>query len=100
MDPEFIAQAQWGLLGPLLKFLWLYLLLAIGFAGSLLLAHMVIPSLTRTGFLPAPFHGTVQRLRMLLYGTAMVALLGAAAMIANAVARAGIIAQIYERWWY
>ncbi|MBI4233180.1 MAG: hypothetical protein HY686_01925 [Chloroflexi bacterium] len=99
MDPQAITNADWSRIGPLLKFLWLYLLFIIGFASSILLAHIVLPSLIATGDLPEIVRQRAEKLRPLLYLTALIALLGALAWMGNAVARAGLIAHIYERWW-
>jgi hypothetical protein len=47
-DPAFIAQADWHNLSGLLFSLWLILGSALGFGGSMLLAHGMVPSLATT----------------------------------------------------
>jgi hypothetical protein len=52
-DPAFITSQNWADISDLLMTLWLILGSALGFGGSILLAHGMIPSLVITRDLPA-----------------------------------------------
>ena len=47
-DPGFITSSDWKAVSELLATLWLILGSALGFGGSMLLAHGMIPSLVAT----------------------------------------------------
>ena len=53
IDPRAITGQDWVVLPSLVSFLWLLLIFNVGFAGSMLLAHIAIPSLIETTHLPA-----------------------------------------------
>ena len=61
---EFITTSDWASLSGLLIPFWVLLIGAIGLAGSVLLAHGVIPSLATTRELPDP---RLLKLRQPLY---------------------------------
>ncbi|MEE8519204.1 MAG: hypothetical protein V3S98_08775 [Dehalococcoidia bacterium] len=68
MDPAFIAQADWHNMSRLLFSLWLILGSALGFGGSMLLAHGMVPSLASTRDIPAE---VARKTRPPLYAAAL-----------------------------
>ncbi len=95
-DPSYITHSNWADIGNLLIFIWLGVVVVVGFAGSVLLAHAVIPSLAASGELPDP---RLLKLRPLLYGGAGMLLVLAVVLIALLVPQADVLGDIYERWW-
>ena len=95
-DPSYITHANWADLGNLLVFLWLLVLVVIGFAGSTLLAHGIIPSLTASGDLPDQ---GLLKLRPLLYAGAVLLLALVGVLMRLIIPQADVLGDIYERWW-
>ena len=95
-DPAFITHFNWSELSKLLIFLWLLLIAAVGFAGSILVAHGLIPSLAASRELPDQ---RLLKLRPLLYGAAAVFLAGAGVIVRLLVSKADVFEDIYARWW-
>ena len=52
IDPRAIIGLDWLVLPSLVSFLWLLVIFNVGFAASMLLAHIIIPSLIETTHLP------------------------------------------------
>ena len=94
MDPAFVDNELWHGISTMLRFLWAYLLFAIGFAALFLTAHAIIPSLVTTGHLP----GQVARLRPLLYAAAGGSLVIAAILLALTLANADVVGKIWDRY--
>lgn len=99
MDPSFITTLDWSQIGALLKFLWGYLVFIVALAGSLLLAHAVLPSLRNSGHLSAEMLQLTRKARPLLYLLGLLALALAAVFMASVVAKADVLEQLYARWW-
>ena len=95
-DPAYILNVHWAEISDFLIPLWLLVGAVVGFAGSLLVAHGVIPSLAATRELPDP---RIEKLRPLLYGTALMFLAGAGFMVRLLVSEAYVIESFYKRWW-
>ncbi len=95
-DPAFITNYNWSEFSKLLIFLWLLLIAAVGFAGSILVAHGLIPSLAASRELPDQ---RLLKLRPLLYGAAAVFLAGAGVIVRLLVSKADVFEDIYARWW-
>lgn len=96
-DPAYITQFNWADLGDLLVFLWLVVVPMIAFAGCMLLAHAIIPSLAASGDLPDK---RILKLRPLLYLTsAMLLTIVLILVLALLIPEASVLGEIYERWW-
>jgi hypothetical protein len=77
--------------------LWLLLPAVLGFAGSMLIAHGLIPSLAATRDIRDP---RILRLRSAFYGAAALSLVLMIVILAVVVSRLELLADIYERWWF
>jgi hypothetical protein len=95
-DPSYITHANWADLGNLLVFLWLLVVVVIGFAGSTLLAHGIIPSLAASGDLPDQ---RLLKLRPLLYAGAFILLVLVGVLMGLIIPQVDVLGDIYERWW-
>lgn len=78
MDPNFITSNVWSDLTGNLMLLWMFLGSVILFAGSLLFAIGVIPSLVGSGHLPSPPPGAAKVVRPLFFLTAVLGIAGIA----------------------
>ncbi len=93
-DPAFITSADWAAISNLLSTLWQILGSALGFGGSMLLAHGMIPSLVSSRDIPAEL-GRKVRLPLYITGAAFLAMgLLSAYQFAD---RLGVITGIYYR---
>ena len=93
-DPAYITSADWAAISDLLQTLWQILGSTLGFGGSMLLAHGMVPSLVNSRDLPA---GLGKKVRPPLYfaGLAFLAMgLLSAYQFAD---RIGVITGIYNR---
>ena len=94
-DPTAIGSFEWSELGKLLHNLWYYLALIVVFAGTMLTAMAIIPSLVSTRHLPASANQF--RFSLVLASLAFLGL-GLTLMIyTEDVAR--VIGRFYDRWW-
>jgi len=91
--PNFITSSDWANISGLLFPFWVLLGAVLGFAGSMVLAHAVIPSLHTTRELPNPM---IVRLRPPLYLSAGLFAAIAALAISLIVARIGILSEIFH----
>jgi hypothetical protein len=99
MNPELPAlldQVIWDDLEQALLFLALLHLTVITFAGSILLARAVVPSLVYTGHAPE----RAARLRPVFYGLAALAGLGVVALAVLWINSLEIVYDIYGHDWY
>jgi len=99
VDPQALSQTDWSETGRLIALIIGFALAVITFAGSMLLAHAIIPSLVNSGQVPRKFVDKVQELRPMLY---MGALAGFTAMVVLMVFiqhDARVIRNFWERWW-
>ena len=94
-DPAALTNVQWTELSKLLISLWIFVGSIIVFAASLLVAHVLIPSLVESGHLPERY----LRFRTSLYTVGIVFFGGAMYLIARAAGLAEVIGTFYERWW-
>ena len=78
MDPNFINHDLWGRLTDNLMLMWGFLGSVLLFAGSLLFAIGVIPSLVASGHLPASPPGPAKVVRPLFF---LAAIAGAAGIV-------------------
>ncbi|MSQ40481.1 MAG: hypothetical protein EXR55_02235 [Dehalococcoidia bacterium] len=78
MDPNFITSDLWRSLTSNLMLLWGFAGSVILFAGSLLLAIAVIPSLVGSGHLPSTPPGPAKMVRPLFFFLALVGAAGVA----------------------
>tara|TARA_B100000029_G_C17526584_1_gene941844 strand:- start:170 stop:460 length:291 start_codon:yes stop_codon:yes gene_type:complete len=95
MDPQYITGETWSEIGSWLKFLWLFLLFSVGFGFNFLMAHAIIPSLIITGHIPS----SINRFRRFFYYSAFAALGGVAFSIITFISRAGIMENVWDRFW-
>ena len=66
-DPNFVSATDWQRVGDLLVPLWMMVGAVLGFAGSMLIAHGIIPSLAMTNDLPS---ASITKVRAPLYAAA------------------------------
>ena len=95
MDPSFVTTEVWHDISVMLRFLWIYLLLIIGFATLFLTAHAVIPSLASS----RQVSSKITKLRPILYLMAFGTLLLAILMFVLTFVNAGWIPDVLDRWW-
>ena len=95
-DPAFVTHYNWSEFSKLLIFLWLLVVAVVGFAGSVLAAHGLIPSLAASRDLPDQ---RLLKLRRPLYGAAAFFVIGAGVIVRLLVSKADVIEDFYERWW-
>ena len=91
--PRYITSADWANLSRLLFPLWRLVGGVFGFAGSMLLAHAVIPSLATSRDLPDP---RLVKLRPPLYLGAALFLLLAIFAVTLIVDRVGVLREIFR----
>ena len=94
-DPQFITAAAWAGVGDFLRALMVFAVLVIAFAGYLLVAHALIPSLVASEHIP----NRANRIRPIFYLTSLVLLIGAIIFLTITSGLAGVIGDIYDRWW-
>ena len=94
MDPSFVDNQIWHGISTMLRLLWVYVLLIIGFAFNFLLAHAVIPSLASAGQLPERF----VKLRRFFYLAAFGALGLAAVVFFLTVLNLDVLSKVWDRW--
>ena len=92
--PEYITSSDWANLSGLLFPLWGLLGAVFGFAGSMLLAHGVIPSLAANRDLPDP---RLVKLRPPLYLSAALSLLLAMLMVVVIFDRVGVLGEFFHQ---
>lgn len=95
MDPEPLTSFDWDRIRELIIFLWLFLAAVVAFGGAFLLAQAILPSLVKTGHLPA----RLLRLRPLLYLFSFLALGLAGFLLARALSLTSVIDSFYPRIW-
>lgn len=93
-DPTFITALDWQRVGGLLLTLWWFLGSILGFAGAMLLAQAVVPSLGFTRDLPA---GTVRMIRPPLYGGAALFAVLAVLSVLVFLGRVDILKEIFDK---
>lgn len=93
IDPRTITGQDWAVLPPLVNFLWALLIFNVGFAGSMLLAQIVVPSLIDTGHLPPEFG----RIRPFLTVAGFICLAISATMVLNWLGALNIIYDVYPK---
>ena len=94
-DPQFIDVAVWSGISRLLMWLWVFVPFAIGAGVCFLVAHAAIPSLVSSGHLSRQ----AERARPVLYLVAFAALVVAIVSMALIGGAAGVIADVFDRWW-
>ena len=94
-DPQFITTAAWAGVGEFLTALIVFTVLVIGFAGNLLVAHALIPSLVASEHIPS----RINRIRPIFYLASLALFVGAIILLTITFGLAGVIGDIYDRWW-
>jgi uncharacterized membrane protein len=94
-DPQFITAAAWAEVGDFLTALIVFAVLVIGFAGNLLVAHALIPSLVASEHISS----RANRIRPVFYLASLVLFVGAITFLTITSGLAGVIGDIYDRWW-
>jgi hypothetical protein len=96
MDPGILSVEDWQARLLALRLMWLCLILAFTAAGSLVIAHAVIPSAVDSGTLSKKFN----KFRLPLYLTGIFAFVLDVAVFLYALSLAqGIISDIYPSFW-
>ena len=96
MDPGMLSVEDWQARLLALRLMWLCLVLAFTAAGSLVIAHAVIPSAVDSGTLSKKFN----KFRLPLYLTGIFAFVLDVAVFLYALSLAqGIISDIYPSFW-
>ena len=93
-DPSSLSSAQWTEMTSLLISLGLFVGAMIAFAGSILLGHVLIPSLVGTKHLPV----SLLKLRPAFYITGLIFFGGAIYLIVRIVNLTDVIGTFYDRW--
>ena len=95
MDPAYFTTDIWHDISTGLRFLWLYVLLILGFVTNFLIAHAVIPSLASSGQIPAK----LVKLRALIYVMAFGILALAVVIFIVTAFNLGAVHRVWPRWW-
>ena len=96
MDPGMLSVEDWQARLLALRLMWLCLIVAFTAAGSLVIAHAVIPSAVDSGTLSKKFN----KFRLPLYLTGIFAFVLDVAVFLYALSLAqGIISDIYPSFW-
>ena len=95
-DPGFITSTAWADIRWFLILLWLLPLPVIGFAGSMLVAHGLIPSLAESGDIKDP---RILKLRPVFYGAAAISFVLIIVVVAIGIPWIEMVNGVYGRWW-
>ena len=95
MDPNFITSLDWIGYRDFVSHLWLFPILMFVVSSSILVSFGIIPSLVESKEIPEK----AQRIRPLLYLSAIGALAGFVVVLFVARDLARVIENTYERWW-
>lgn len=95
MDPNFISSLDWIEYRDLISYLWLLPILMFVVSSSILVSFGIIPSLVESKEIPEK----AQRIRPLLYLSAIGAIAGFVVVLFVAGDLASVIENTYERWW-
>ena len=95
MDPAGLANYEWTEIANLLTSMWILVGLVMSFAGSMLIAHALIPSLVASYHLPAP----IQQTRPLFYGMAIVFFGSALFFVIQIIGLAGVLERFWDDYW-
>jgi hypothetical protein len=94
MDPAYLDNEIWHSISVMLRFLWGYVLFALGFAALFLTAHAIIPSLANTGHIPS----SITKMRPLVYAAAFGSLLIAIALLTMTLINTGWISKVWDSY--
>ncbi len=95
VDPQIITSSQWQDVGSFLVYSWAFVFLLPSFAGNLLIAHSLIPSLAITGHVGP----RVSRVRPVFYALAVIFGLATIWSLVQIVDRSGVLVDIYPKVW-
>ncbi len=99
MDPNFINHDLWGRLTDNLMLMWGLVGSVFLFAGSLLMAVAVIPSLVASGHLPASPPGPTKAVRPLFFLAAVAGAAGIAYTLSQLIPGVpAVLSEIYDRF--
>ena len=96
LDPRVITAADWTVISSLTSWwggLWGLVICNYLFATSMLLAHIIIPSLVASGHIPATLH----RARPALTVFGVICLIGTTLVVLNFLNNLAVIYDIYPR---
>ena len=95
VDPQVLTAAQWDEVSTTLVYIWVFVFFLGSFAGNLLIAHALIPSLAITGHVGR----RVSALRPVFYSLAVVFVLATAWAVVNFVNSSEVLRTIYPKVW-
>jgi TRAP-type C4-dicarboxylate transport system permease small subunit len=93
--PEPMTPDQWEHVTQTLILLWLFVVTMVLLAGSMMVAHILIPSLIETQHLSPAFN----KVRPVIYGIAALAFIGVVFVFANFVINLEEFREIYPGTW-
>ena len=95
VDPLIVTSSQWEEISSVLVYFWAFVFLLGSFAGNLLIAHSLIPSLAITGHIGP----SVTRVRPVFYGLAVLFGLAVIWTIVQIVDGTQVLRDIYPKVW-
>ena len=95
MDPSGLEVYEWSEIGKLLRHLWLMVLLVLAFAGSLLVAHILIPSMVTSYRLPR----IAQRARPIFYAGAVLFFVSAIVTLLIIIGLSDVLERFWPDYW-
>ncbi len=95
VDPQIITASQWDEITSALVYFWLLVFFLGSFAGNLLIAHSVIPSLHTTGHIG----DRVVRVRPFFYVMTVVFALAVVWAVVQVVDATEVLRTIYPKVW-
>jgi len=94
LDPSSLSNIQWLEMQHLLISLWWFVGAMVAFAGSILMGHVLIPSLVGTKHIPA----SLLKLRPAFYIGGLIFFGGAVYFFITIINRTDVIGTFYDRW--
>jgi hypothetical protein len=95
VDPLIVTSSQWQEISSVLVYFWAFAFLLASFAGNLLIAHSLIPSLAITGHIGP----SVTRVRPVFYGLAVLFGLAVIWTLVQIVDGTQVLRDIYPKVW-
>lgn len=95
VDPQIVTSSQWREISSVLVYFWVFVFVLGSFAGNLLIAHSLIPSLAITGHIGP----TVTRARPVFYVLAVLFGLATVWTIVQIVEGTEVLRTIYPKTW-
>ena len=95
VDPQIITASQWDEVTSVLVYFWFLVFFLGSFAGNLLIAHSLIPSLQTTGHIS----DRVARVRPFFYAMTVVFALAVAWAVVRVIDATDVLRTIYPKVW-